>query len=342
VGVVVLLDLFLGLVGWVPEDDSASLRAFSEEAHFLPLVEDSEGFFEIRDGWVNDGETVEMRSGTTAGEFVLLPGFRPIRISKEKGPSVYRIVALGGSTTYGLGVGADHSFAAVLGRAIEPRLDAGSKVEVVNLGCPGWGSDRVALLYSELEVLEPDLVLVYSGHNELLRWQAREGTTATAEGLSASLLRRSTIARWLQRWIGVGASSEARGSELSLAEQVAQVTVYDPVEAPTSNHHRPSASTVAAAARDYATNIQSIADRAQATGTRTLFVLPVPDLMYPPAVSVHEGTADQSQHRALELRVQEAYARRDAAEAIGAVDQAIELSPSFAMNHYWKGLIELG
>jgi lysophospholipase L1-like esterase len=238
-------------------------------------------------------------------------------------------------------VGAAYSFAAVLGRAIELKLEAGRRVEVVNLGCPGWGSDRVARLYSELEVLEPDLVLVYSGHNELLRWQAREGAAAAAEGLSTALLRRSTIARWLQRWLGLGAPSVGRDSEHSLAEQIAQVTVYDPVEAPIGERRRPGEGVIAGAVRDYEKNLESIAGRARAIGVRTLFVLPVPNLMYPPAVSIHESTVDQEQHRKLELQVQEAYARRDEAEAIRIVDQAISLSPSFAMDHYWKGLIEL-
>ncbi|MHC5209450.1 MAG: hypothetical protein ACYTG2_01875 [Planctomycetota bacterium] len=54
---------------------------------------------------------------------------------------------------------------------LEEKLNARSPdpgYEVVNLGRPGYGSDRVRILVAQAEVLLPDVVLVYCGHNEFV------------------------------------------------------------------------------------------------------------------------------------------------------------------------------
>lgn len=54
---------------------------------------------------------------------------------------------------------------------LEHLLDAGSGPgawEVVNLGRMGFGSERVATLLAQAGVLEPDVVVIYSGHNEFI------------------------------------------------------------------------------------------------------------------------------------------------------------------------------
>ena len=44
----------------------------------------------------------------------------------------------------------------------------GHAVEVINLGCAGWASDRVVNLLPALLDYQPDLLVVYAGHNERL------------------------------------------------------------------------------------------------------------------------------------------------------------------------------
>ncbi len=46
---------------------------------------------------------------------------------------------------------------------------AARRFEVINLGRSGYGSARVAILFTQaLQALEPDVVLIYSGHNEFI------------------------------------------------------------------------------------------------------------------------------------------------------------------------------
>lgn len=74
---------------------------------------------------------------------------------------MFRIVCVGGSTTYGGKT--DHA------TFLEEQLRTdGYQVEVLNAGVPGWTS-RESLINFELRVLpmQPDLVIVYHGRNDL-------------------------------------------------------------------------------------------------------------------------------------------------------------------------------
>lgn len=89
-------------------------------------------------------------------------GFKGKEFQNRKSPGVMRIVAIGGSSTYGL----KKPYASVLEQLLN---DAGICSEVLNAGVPGWVSIE-NLLNLQLRVLplEPDLVIVYQGRNEIL------------------------------------------------------------------------------------------------------------------------------------------------------------------------------
>ena len=78
-------------------------------------------------------------------------------------PTRPRVVALGGSSVRATwrahGPRQIGNFPVELGRLLPG-------VEVVNLGVPGLGAGSVARLSSELSALQPDLVIIYSGHND--------------------------------------------------------------------------------------------------------------------------------------------------------------------------------
>ena len=78
--------------------------------------------------------------------------------TEGKPEGVYRILVLGDSFTEGLRVPMDAAFHSVL----EQRLnEEGQKVEVINGGVAGWGTDQQLLFYQEIgRRYDPDLVLV--------------------------------------------------------------------------------------------------------------------------------------------------------------------------------------
>lgn len=95
-------------------------------------------------------------------------GFRGPEVAMPKPPGVFRIVAIGESTTYSIKVHDwREAYPAVLERIL--REDYGySSVEVVNAGVGGYDTHE-SLINLEFRVLDlrPDLLLIYHGHNDI-------------------------------------------------------------------------------------------------------------------------------------------------------------------------------
>jgi lysophospholipase L1-like esterase len=92
-------------------------------------------------------------------------GFRGADFEAEKPAGTYRIVCIGASTTYGPHVGPSGTYSAALQAQLRER---GHAVEVINGGVPGWvSSETLRSLEVRVLPLDPDLVIVYQGRNEL-------------------------------------------------------------------------------------------------------------------------------------------------------------------------------
>ena len=85
----------------------------------------------------------------------------------KKPKNVTRIFCIGGSTTYGRPYDDRTSFCGWLRRFL-PAVDPTRNWEVINAGGISYASYRAARLMEELADYEPDLFIVYSGHNEFL------------------------------------------------------------------------------------------------------------------------------------------------------------------------------
>lgn len=98
-------------------------------------------------------------------------GFRNREITIEKPDGRYRIVAVGGSTTYGFHVAQDETWSIQLETILRQEYGL-DDVEVINTGVVGyttWNS-LTNLAFRVLD-LEPDLVIVYHGTNDAkARW----------------------------------------------------------------------------------------------------------------------------------------------------------------------------
>lgn len=94
-------------------------------------------------------------------------GFRGGAVKNPKPPGRVRIVVVGGSAAFGSGASSDAAtFPARLEAALRAR--SGRDLEVVNAGAPAYVSGQeLARLVFELVDLEPDIVIVYDGFNDL-------------------------------------------------------------------------------------------------------------------------------------------------------------------------------
>src|SRR5262245_50214672 len=190
------LDVALRAAHVLPPDDPLLFFTRTRAPNVDPFVDVGGGRVAIRPDWVNDGEGLRGRRGQRAGRQFLFPGFRPAELARVKPPGTWRVIGLGDSTSYGLFVGAEAAYIARLGDLIEAAT--GEPVEAANLGCAGFASDRVAALLPTALALDPDLVVVYVGHNEMLSGaEGPAGGLTPALRLRAWLLARSSLFAWL-------------------------------------------------------------------------------------------------------------------------------------------------
>jgi lysophospholipase L1-like esterase len=115
--------------------------------------------------YLNHYPTPNYRKGSTSHNSL---GFRGKEISPTKGPDTYRIVAIGGSTTYTSAVEDDEkTFTAQLNKILAEDF-AYRNVEVINAGVVAYNSWE-SLINFQFRVLDldPDLVIVYFGTNDV-------------------------------------------------------------------------------------------------------------------------------------------------------------------------------
>jgi len=140
-------------------------------------------------------------------------GFRGAEVAVPKPPTAYRIVCLGGSTTYGDGVEDWHfTYPALLQDSLRAR--GIGDVEVVNAGVSGYSSyESVVNLEFRVLDLHPDLVFFYEAINDVhprLVWPPSAYRGDNSGFLAArwpleepSLLEHSTVARVLMIKLGL-------------------------------------------------------------------------------------------------------------------------------------------
>lgn len=95
-------------------------------------------------------------------------GYRGPEIALPRPQDTYRIVALGGSTTYSTGTDAEHAYPALLQDILRDEYGY-SNVEVVNAGFQGYTSweSLVNFAFRVLEI-EPNMIILYDNYNDLI------------------------------------------------------------------------------------------------------------------------------------------------------------------------------
>jgi tetratricopeptide (TPR) repeat protein len=121
-----------------------------------------------------DGEDVFATANAKLNWF----NYQQFPVSKASG--VTRIFCLGGSTTYGRPYDDRTSFCGWL-RAFLPAVDPNRQWEVINAGGISYASYRVVRLMEALVRHEPDLFIIYTGHNEFLEKRTYDRLLKTPE-----------------------------------------------------------------------------------------------------------------------------------------------------------------
>lgn len=95
-------------------------------------------------------------------------GYRGKNFSIKKAQGVFRVACIGDSVTFGVGASVDATAYPARLEGLLQNQFSGMNIEVINAGIPGYASTHAfVFLVTELVKLEPDLLVIFLGWNDL-------------------------------------------------------------------------------------------------------------------------------------------------------------------------------
>ncbi|MCA9162568.1 MAG: SGNH/GDSL hydrolase family protein [Planctomycetales bacterium] len=167
---------------------------------------------DVDDPYVGFASTSPLFQLTADGQsYEIAPGrleyFRPESFSARKGPREFRIFCLGGSTVQGRPYSTETSFTAWLELNLKAADDR-REWNVINCGGVSYASYRLTPILRETLAYQPDLYILYTGHNEFLEERTYGEIRRHAmysDGRLAAMVRRTHLyglsrSAWEQWW----------------------------------------------------------------------------------------------------------------------------------------------
>jgi tetratricopeptide (TPR) repeat protein len=261
--------------------------------------------------------------------------FNPQSFLAEKPPNGLRIFGLGGSSTFGFPWGADAAFTQILGEAIA-RLRPDLAVEAVNAGGTSYAMHRVNLVVDELLDDQPDVFVVYSGHNEFVE---RSFFEALKEGSAI----RNRLTHWLaytRIYTALRALLEPTGASGGDRTTEASDQPFD-LEVRRDETRAYSEAEKAAVVEDYRAGLSRLTRRARAAGVHVVLVtVPANLSRWRPEASTNDPSLGEAERR----RWGDAFVEGRRALRDGALDvaearlaEAAELDPGHAETWFLLG-----
>ncbi|MFM1919993.1 MAG: hypothetical protein RLZZ303_1627 [Candidatus Hydrogenedentota bacterium] len=189
-----------------------------------------EGGARLREFWIPP-MAVDLGQGFTADSLVFSPdpfdsdyrvthprktiNFQDQRFAAKKPAGTLRIVALGGSSVNYL----DYEFS-VWGERLKSQLPGVERIEIINCGGLSYGSHRLVLVAAEVLEYDPDLVMIYSGHNEFEELEQLNVAHVELVPVQRELERFATyrLLRDLAAWVQIrGLERQSRESQIAAA-----------------------------------------------------------------------------------------------------------------------------
>ncbi|MGI9243851.1 MAG: hypothetical protein ACR2RV_23845, partial [Verrucomicrobiales bacterium] len=263
--------------------------------------------------------------------------FNEQRFARRKPEGTRRIFCMGGSTTYGRPYRDATSFCGWL-REFLPVADPTQGWELINAGGISYASYRIAALMEELVEYDPDLFIIYCGHNEFLErrtYGEMIDMPATVRGLQASLARSRTYSFISRAVMGGGVPP---GAQTKLDAEVNTI-LDNTVGLEAYKRDEEWEQQVLA---HYRFNLARMVDIARAGGAQVVFVTPAGNVRSSsPFKSESSLRLSVAQHKEWEKQFAEAeraHAAGDAA-ALAAIEAAVAIDPQHAHSQYLYGRI---
>jgi lysophospholipase L1-like esterase len=332
-----MVDLGLGLAGAIPAPYAPAASAPGASP-----FEERDGIASIREEWTSKGTMYEFIEGEAAGQFFLELGFRPSSFAVVKSPETLRVFALGASTTFGLRVGRDEAYPARIEQRLQASLGDTRRAEVINLGCPGCSSTHVAGLIRVVLDYDPDLLLVYTGENEMLRLDMEAAPRSVLAKAREAVIEASSIAKWMDH--GLGTRTRAPAARTATADDLTagRIEVYSAEGISGRIHPLPSDAALEQAGARFFDKLEFMVEAARSAAVPLIFIHPVHNPFWQPGGS--GLPADFADTSAVVDRVDLALAAAGRGEILAAramLERTTDEAPTFAEAWYHLGRAEI-
>jgi len=252
----------------------------------------------------------------------------------------FRIFCVGGSTTFGRPYDHETSFCGWL-QELLPIADPSRQWEVINAGGVSYASYRVALLMEELVEYEPDLFVIYSGHNEFLERRSYPQIIATPRAVRGlgSVLSKTRLWSALSDVVG-STSGVTEGPEDNpdlLTEEV--TTLLDGAVGPGA--YTRDDELAGKILQHYRFNLARMAEIAASVDAGTVYITPAANLKDSrPFKSEHSADLAEAARRRFDELVEGARVARGEGRLAESMDQIIAaatLDPRHAQLAFLEG-----
>ena len=214
--------------------------------------------------------------------------------------------------------------------------------EVINAGGVSYASYRVAKLMGELLSYEPDLFIIYSGHNEFLERRTYPGlieAPAALTGIGGWLSRTRIYAAGSRMMSGLEANSTEAPSPTLLPSEVDTILARS---IGPQDYHRDDRFREQVIAH-YRFNLNRMLEMAGSAGIEVFLVTPASNLKdCSPFKSEFSRTLTDDQTHQFKVLLEtglEAAKSGLPEKALSAFDQTASIDPRYAGVHYQRGLV---
>jgi lysophospholipase L1-like esterase len=248
-----------------------------------------------------------------------------LQMPKPKG--TVRIFALGGSTTWGSG--SARPFVTHL-RDLLARRGPNVRYEVINGGMVAFGTHRVFEVMKEAAAFDPDIYVVYTGHNEFLEeiFFDPEGLLAQQERL-ARLARGFRVVNFVRSLVG-----EQNIPRVKLPRPFSGNTDFPMIRDDEQYRLR---------LEFLRSNLRQMVQLARASGVELILAPAVPNLLWEPEYPEHgPGYATRADDWDAGFRQAGEHCRVSRnADALDVFREIHEIDDRFALSHFLEGLVHL-
>jgi tetratricopeptide (TPR) repeat protein len=270
-----------------------------------------------------------------------LEWFNQQDFSDPKDANTFRVFVLGGSTTYGRPYDDATSFAGWLRRFL-PVADPTTEWEVINAGGISYASYRVNVVLEEVARYQPDLIILYTGHNEFLERRTYGAVLETsapvreAQRLSTRLRSVALARSALEAWEGGGGVVDQQ-PELSGEVNA----ILDSSVGPSAYHRDDDLRRDVL--QQFRYNLHRGIDLARAVGAAIMLITPASNLRHSsPFKSQHtDGLSDNERMRFTTLQAEADSLRRagEPERALPLLEEALVIDQQYADVHYLHGQV---